>query len=162
MKKSLVIACSTIGIALAFGGFAGCSQESKKDAAIVSAAPEALRPLVKEALKEGQLTVIALPHDWVNYGEIIAKFSEKYGIKVNELNPDGSSGDELEAIKANKDNKGPRLPTSSTSAFLSDRRQKPTDSSSLTRSRHGTRSPRISRIPTDSGTATTTAPSRSK
>lgn len=110
MKKSLVIACSAIGIALALGGFAGCSKESKKNAAIVSAAPEALRPLVKEALKEGQLTVIALPHDWVNYGEIIAKFSEKYGIKVNELNPDGSSGDEIEAIKANKDNKGPQAP----------------------------------------------------
>ncbi len=29
---------------------------------------------------------------------------------VNELNPDAGSGDELEAIKANKDNKGPQAP----------------------------------------------------
>ena len=34
---------------------------------------------------EGELTVIALPHDWCNYGEVIAGFSAKYGIKVNEL-----------------------------------------------------------------------------
>ncbi len=29
---------------------------------------------------------------------------------VNELNPDAGSGDEIEAIKANKDNKGPQAP----------------------------------------------------
>jgi putative spermidine/putrescine transport system substrate-binding protein len=66
--------------------------------------------LIAAAQKEGQLTVIALPHDWVNYGEMIQTFSKKYGIKVNELNPDGSSGEEIEAIKANKDNKGPQAP----------------------------------------------------
>ena len=35
---------------------------------------------------------------------------KKYGIKINELNPDGGSGDEIEAIKANKGNKGPQAP----------------------------------------------------
>lgn len=59
---------------------------------------------------EGELTVIALPHDWCNYGEAITAFSAKYNIKVNELNPDAGSGDEIEAIKANKDNKGPQAP----------------------------------------------------
>lgn len=66
--------------------------------------------LVKAAQAEGQLTVIALPHDWCNYGEAITAFTAKYGIKFNELNPDGGSGDEIEAIKANKDNKGPNAP----------------------------------------------------
>jgi putative spermidine/putrescine transport system substrate-binding protein len=66
--------------------------------------------LVADAKAEGQLTVIALPHDWCNYGEAISAFSAKYGIKVNELNPDAGSGDEVEAIKANKDNKGPQAP----------------------------------------------------
>jgi putative spermidine/putrescine transport system substrate-binding protein len=75
-----------------------------------SASSKDLAALAAAAKKEGQLTVIALPHDWVNYGEIIEKFSAKYGIKVNELNPDGSSAEELEAIKANKDNKGPQAP----------------------------------------------------
>ena len=37
-------------------------------------------------------------------------FTAKYGIPINELNPDGSSGDEIEAIKANKDNPGPQAP----------------------------------------------------
>ena len=69
-----------------------------------------LTALISAAKAEGQLTVIALPHNWVNYGEMIQKFSDKYGIKVNELNPDGSSAEEMEAIKANKDNKGPQAP----------------------------------------------------
>jgi putative spermidine/putrescine transport system substrate-binding protein len=69
-----------------------------------------LSELITAAKKEGQLTVIALPRDWVNYGELIDTFSKKYGIKVNELNPEGSSGEELEAIRANKNNKGPQAP----------------------------------------------------
>ena len=59
-----------------------------------------MKALAAAAQKEGQLTVIALPHDWVNYGEMIQTFSDRYGIKVNELNPDGSSGEEVEAIRA--------------------------------------------------------------
>jgi putative spermidine/putrescine transport system substrate-binding protein len=66
--------------------------------------------LIADAKAEGELTVIALPHDWCNYGEAITNFNAKYGIKINELLPDGSSGDEIEAIKANKDNKGPQAP----------------------------------------------------
>ena len=41
---------------------------------------------------------------------MITNFAAKYGIKVNELNPDGSSAEEVEAIKANKGNKGPQAP----------------------------------------------------
>jgi putative spermidine/putrescine transport system substrate-binding protein len=66
--------------------------------------------LVAAAKAEGMLTTIALPHSWCNYGESISAFTQKYGITVNELNPDGSSGDEIEAIKANKNNKGPQAP----------------------------------------------------
>ena len=66
--------------------------------------------LVAAAKAEGQLTVIALARNWCGYGPIIDAFKAKYGIKVNELNPDAGSGDEIEAIKANKDNKGPQAP----------------------------------------------------
>ena len=66
--------------------------------------------LVAAAKAEGMLTVIALPHDWCNYGEMIDTFKTKYGLEVNELNPDARSGDEIEAIKANKDNTGPQAP----------------------------------------------------
>ena len=71
------------------------------------APPEAL---VSAAKAEGQLTVIALPRDWCGYGALLDSFKSKYGIKINELNPDGGSGDEVEAIKANKTNKGPQAP----------------------------------------------------
>jgi putative spermidine/putrescine transport system substrate-binding protein len=67
--------------------------------------------LVKAATAEGMLTTIALPHDWCNYGGVFTGFKAKYpGITINELNPDAGSGDEVEAIKANKDNKGPQAP----------------------------------------------------
>jgi putative spermidine/putrescine transport system substrate-binding protein len=66
--------------------------------------------LVAAAKKEGELTVIALPRDWCGYGAVIDGFKAKYGLKVNELNPDAGSGDEIEAIKANKNNKGPQAP----------------------------------------------------
>ena len=66
--------------------------------------------LISAAKAEGQLTVIALARNWCGYGPIIDAFKAKYGIKVNELNPDAGSGDEIEAIKANKDNKGPQAP----------------------------------------------------
>jgi putative spermidine/putrescine transport system substrate-binding protein len=56
------------------------------------------------------LTTIALPHDWCNYGEMLTAFNKKTNIKLNELNPQGGSGDEIEAIKANKSNKGPQAP----------------------------------------------------
>ena len=67
--------------------------------------------LIAAAKAEGMLTTIALPHDWCGYGDVIASFKAKYPeITVNELNPDAGSADEVEAIKANKDNKGPQSP----------------------------------------------------
>ncbi|WP_028535978.1 ABC transporter substrate-binding protein [Paludibacterium yongneupense] len=91
----------TVATALAALGALGTTQAARADA------PAAL---VAAARAEGQLTVIALPHDWCGYGEVIAGFKAKYGIKINELNPDAGSGDEVEAIRANKDNKGPQAP----------------------------------------------------
>jgi putative spermidine/putrescine transport system substrate-binding protein len=98
MKRMLVVLASALFVAT--GLFAQSAATSTKD----------LKALVAAAQKEGQLTVIALPHDWVNYGEAIQVFQAKYGIAINELNPDGSSGDEIEAIKANKGNMGPQAP----------------------------------------------------
>lgn len=74
------------------------------------AAADSMDELIKAAQAEGELTTIALPHDWCGYGDLIEGFKKKYGLKVNELNPDAGSGDEIEAIKANKDNKGPQAP----------------------------------------------------
>jgi putative spermidine/putrescine transport system substrate-binding protein len=66
--------------------------------------------LIDAAKAEGMLTTIALPHSWCNYGEVIEGFKAKYGLEVNELNPDAGSGDEIEAIKANQGNMGPQAP----------------------------------------------------
>jgi putative spermidine/putrescine transport system substrate-binding protein len=74
------------------------------------ASSQTMNQLIAGAKSEGELTVIALPRDWCNYGALIDGFKATYGLKVNELNPDAGSGDEVEAIKANKGNKGPQAP----------------------------------------------------
>ncbi len=72
---------------------------------------QSMDELVAAAKAEGTLTTIALPHSWCGYGDVIAGFKAKYPeIAVNELNPDAGSADEIEAIRANKDNKGPQAP----------------------------------------------------
>ncbi len=75
------------------------------------ASAQSLSELEAAAKAEGMLTTIALPHDWCGYGAVIEGFKKKYPeITVNELNPDAGSADELEAVRANKDNKGPQSP----------------------------------------------------
>jgi len=49
---------------------------------------------------EGRLNVIALPRDWANYGEVIDTFLRKYpSINVDSQNPEGSSAQELAAVR---------------------------------------------------------------
>jgi len=57
-----------------------------------------MNALIAAAKKEGQLNVITLPSNWANYGTIMKDFTAKYGIKITDANPDGSSQDELNAI----------------------------------------------------------------
>src|SRR5690348_9928714 len=91
--------------ATTFASLAACSPPEKKsdaDSAGAATATSAadlggMDALVAAAKKEGQLNVIALPPDWANYGEIIKAFGDKYGIKVNSAQPDGSSQDEINA-----------------------------------------------------------------
>jgi putative spermidine/putrescine transport system substrate-binding protein len=66
--------------------------------------------LIAAAKAEGNLSTIALPHDWCNYGEVLDSFKTKYGIAVNELDPLAGSGDEIEAVKSNVGNPGPQNP----------------------------------------------------
>ncbi|MGH2605509.1 MAG: ABC transporter substrate-binding protein, partial [Anaerolineales bacterium] len=69
-----------------------------------------MQALVDAAKAEGSVTTIALPHDWCNYGEVIQGFKNTYGLEVSELDPSAGSGDEIEAVKANRDNPGPQAP----------------------------------------------------
>jgi putative spermidine/putrescine transport system substrate-binding protein len=69
-----------------------------------------LDQLITAASQEGELSVIALPHDRCNYGGAISEFQSLYGIPVNELDPEASSAAELQAILDSKDNPGPDAP----------------------------------------------------
>ena len=72
---------------------------------------QSMDELIAGARAEGMLTTIALPHDWCGYGAVIDGFKAMYPfLEVNELNPDAGSADELEAIRANRDNTGPQAP----------------------------------------------------
>jgi putative spermidine/putrescine transport system substrate-binding protein len=66
--------------------------------------------LLAAAKAEGTLTTIALPHSWCNYGEALTTFAAATGLTLNELLPDGGSGDEINAIKTNQGNTGPQAP----------------------------------------------------
>ena len=74
-------------------------------ASIAPTAPEGVSPeLVAAARAEGTLTTIGLPHDWCGYGDALTTFANRYAITVNEHSADANSGDQLEAIKSNRDN----------------------------------------------------------
>jgi putative spermidine/putrescine transport system substrate-binding protein len=61
-----------------------------------------MKEMVKQAKKEGKLNTIALPPDWANYGEVMSTFSKKYGIPIENANPNGSSTEENQAIRSLK------------------------------------------------------------
>lgn len=105
LRGAAVVAGLTLAFGVVSSTTAGAITKPKPKAPnVAKSAAEVggMAALIKAAKKEGQLNVIALPHDWANYGEVISTFSAKYGIKVNEQNPDGSSADEISAVVALK------------------------------------------------------------
>jgi len=66
--------------------------------------------LVSGCKSENMMTIIATPPDWANYGEIFADFEQTTGVKINSLDINAGSAQELSAIEANKTNKGPQAP----------------------------------------------------
>jgi putative spermidine/putrescine transport system substrate-binding protein len=91
----LTAACSSSSSS---SGSAGSSSGTNWATATSAAAGGGMNALVAAAEKEGQLNVITLPSNWANYGTIMKDFTAKYGIKINDANPDGSSQDELNAV----------------------------------------------------------------
>jgi putative spermidine/putrescine transport system substrate-binding protein len=104
----VVSACSSGGGATTSP--ATVASTAPSTAASDAASADPIAALVDAAKAEGKLTTIALPDDWCNYREVIDTFKSKYGLEVNELDPLAGSGDEIEAIKANKDNPGDQAP----------------------------------------------------
>ncbi|SDY90111.1 putative spermidine/putrescine transport system substrate-binding protein [Amycolatopsis xylanica] len=98
----IVAGIATVTLTLsACGGGSDAAAKDKGGAATAKSAADlgGLDKLIEAAKKEGELNVIALPHDWANYGEILEAFKKKYGLKVTEANPEGSSQDEISAVK---------------------------------------------------------------
>jgi putative spermidine/putrescine transport system substrate-binding protein len=96
------------GVAVLTLAAAGCSSGSgssssasdkKWTTATSAAAGGGMTALIAAAKKEGTLNVIALPSNWANYGNIIKAFAKLYGIKVNSIAPDDSSGQEITEIQ---------------------------------------------------------------
>jgi putative spermidine/putrescine transport system substrate-binding protein len=54
--------------------------------------------LIKAAKAEGTLNLTADPTTWANYGNIMKDFAAKYGIHVNDFQPEDSSAEELSEI----------------------------------------------------------------
>jgi putative spermidine/putrescine transport system substrate-binding protein len=105
-KKTYVAVAAIIGGALlaAGCGSSGSSSASSKtsvDAATATSVSAfgGMSGLVKAARVEGHLNVITLPSNWANYGAIMKDFTAKYGIKIDDANPEGSSQDEINAMQ---------------------------------------------------------------
>jgi putative spermidine/putrescine transport system substrate-binding protein len=116
-SKAIVAAAAAVGSILLAAGCSSSSSGSPAASGTASGTASSMtdfktctsaancggfNALVAEAKKEGQLNVITLPANWANYGTIMKDFTAKYGIKITDENPDGSSADELTAIARTK------------------------------------------------------------
>ncbi len=109
MRRSTLraaVAVVTAGLTLTACGSddGGSGGGSGSDAATATSAEDVggMDALIEAAQAEGTLNVIALPPSWANYGVMLETFSEKYGIEISSANPDGSSQDEVNAVKSQK------------------------------------------------------------
>ncbi|MFF7358202.1 MULTISPECIES: ABC transporter substrate-binding protein [Streptomyces] len=83
---------------------ASTTTKDGKSAATATSAADfgGMDALVKAAKKEGTLHIIAVPRDWANYGALIDGFQKKYGVKIDDESPDGTSQDEINAVTSRK------------------------------------------------------------
>ncbi|WP_371478143.1 ABC transporter substrate-binding protein [Kitasatospora sp. NBC_00315] len=88
-------------VAVGLGACGGQSADRVVPAsqAISARAVGGMDELVKQAQAEGQLNTTTLLPRWANYGGLMDGFSKKYGIKVVNDNPEGSSQQEIDDMK---------------------------------------------------------------
>ena len=86
-------------VALAIPVISAPSASAKTDFSKITSASQGggVTGLAAACKKEGQLNVIALPHYWANYGDMISGFAKQYDVKIDEANPEGSSQEEIDA-----------------------------------------------------------------
>ena len=103
---AFAVAVTSVALAAGCSSGSGSSGSNSNSSGGVDAAKATslaafggMNGLIKAAKAEGTLNVITLPPDWANYGNIMKAFTAKYGIKINDANPDGSSQDEINAMQ---------------------------------------------------------------
>jgi putative spermidine/putrescine transport system substrate-binding protein len=102
-SKAIMAAAAVVGSILLA---AGCTSSGSPDSArpFGSTARSAadfhgMAGLIAAAKREGWLNVIGLPSNWANYGTIMNDFTALYGIKINAVDPEAWSAQELSAVK---------------------------------------------------------------
>jgi putative spermidine/putrescine transport system substrate-binding protein len=104
LKVVLAAGVTVLGLVAVSASGSGASAKQTVNWATVTqltaSGPTSYSALVAAAKAEGTLNVITLPTNWANYGTIMTDFTKTFGIKINSENPEGSSQDELNAIKA--------------------------------------------------------------
>jgi len=105
-KLRIAFAAGLVGATLTTLSVAGANAATKSVnwSTVTSAqAGGGMSALIKAAQKEGHVNVITIPlSGWANYGAIMKDFTKKYGIKINDQNPNGSSAQEITAIETQK------------------------------------------------------------
>lgn len=93
LAVALAVAISIPVLSISTASAAGRDYSKIKNAS----AGGGMAALVTACQKEGQLNVIALPHYWANYGEMLSGFAKTYAVKIDEANPEGSSQEEIDS-----------------------------------------------------------------
>ena len=86
----------------ATGTASAASSDACWATAVTISACGGMSALVAAAKAEGTLNLTADPTTWANYGNIIKDFGAKYGLHVNDFNPEGTSAEELSEITLDK------------------------------------------------------------
>jgi len=95
---ALALSCTMLAAGCSGGHHAGGRIAADWSSVSSAAQGGGMKALVAAAKKEGQLNVIALPASRINYGTIMKDFTAKYGIKITDMNPGGSSQSEIDAM----------------------------------------------------------------
>ncbi|MFD7978066.1 ABC transporter substrate-binding protein [Streptomyces sp. NPDC059071] len=107
LPTAFVAACLVLAAPL--GACGDKPATAPRTPAVATSAADAggMAALTAAAKKEGSLHTIALPSDWANYGALIDGFQKKYGIRVTVENPEGTSQDEINALKEHRGGRAP-------------------------------------------------------
>jgi putative spermidine/putrescine transport system substrate-binding protein len=103
-----VAALTMVGTSGAWAGTSDLASAASSDAcwatAVTASQCGGMSALIAAAKAEGHLTVTTDPLTWANYGILIPGFEKKYGIKILDTNPNGTSADEINEINLYKTN----------------------------------------------------------